>query len=126
MDTALAAGIRELPGSTGATYLDADLKSVAGNLASSAVTSTGVSYFDANTGTFVKAAPSLAATAKKGQDEFLVVMNQGSNKPRHELYELTLATDKQVTSTPPLVQADEIENLVSRFKKMAARFIWKK
>ena len=33
--------------------------------------------------------------------------DHGSNKPRHELYELTLADDKRVTSVPPLVQADD-------------------
>ena len=64
--------------------------------------------------------------AKKEQDEFLLVMDQGSNKPRHELYDLTLADDKRVTSDAHVTQPDEVESLLSRFKKMAARINWKK
>ena len=123
MDAVLAAGVRELPVSKEAGSFGANVESISAMAATAA--STGVSYFDADTGAFVKADQPVAVTAKKDPDEFLVVMDQGSNKPRHELFELVLADDKGVTSVPPLVHDDESESLATRLKKMAARIKWK-
>ena len=126
MDATLAAGVRELPASAETGSLEANAESVNGAMAAGAAASKGVSYFDAKSGEFVKANQPIAPTAKKGQDEFLVVMDQDSNKSRHELYELKITDDKRVTPAQPLDQVDEIESLVSRLKKMAARISGKK
>ncbi|MGZ8945829.1 MAG: hypothetical protein ACXW1W_10445, partial [Methylococcaceae bacterium] len=88
--------------------------------------STGVSYFDAKAGTFVKSEKQVIPSATNVQDEFLVVTDHGSNNPRHELYEMMLADDKKVTSVAPVIPSDEIENRVTRLKKMAALINWKK
>ena len=95
-------------------------------MASGAAGSSGVSYFDANSGLFVKADQQTTPAATKEQDEFLVDMNKGPSKPRHELYELKSAHDKRVTSVAPVILSDESDSLVSRLKKMAARINWKK
>jgi hypothetical protein len=96
MDARLMAGVRELP-------VPAEVR-----------------YFDADAGSFVKGDPQLAQAGDK-EDEFLVVMDEGSNKSRPELYELMLADDNRVTSIAPVTLPDEIESLVTRFKKMLAR-----
>jgi hypothetical protein len=70
MDATLAAGVRELPTST-----------------------TEVSFFDADSGSFLKSDQQSAMTATNEQDEFLLVMDQDLNKPRHELYKVTLDDD---------------------------------
>jgi hypothetical protein len=88
MDAVLAAGVRELPVSKDTGSFGANVDSISGMAAAA---STGVSYFDADTGAFVKADQPVAATAKKDPDEFLVVMDQDSDKPSHELFELMLA-----------------------------------
>jgi hypothetical protein len=121
MDADLVAGVRELPAATAA-----NAERVAGDRASAPATSTGVSYFDADTGAFVKASQTLAPSAKQDPGEFLVVLDPAANKPRHELFELTRADDKRVSSVPPLVQDDEGDSLVGRLKKMAVWKNWKK
>ena len=125
MDATLAAGVRELPASAETGSLEANAESVYGDMVSGAAASTGVSYFDANSGEFVKADQLLSPTAKNDQDEFLVVMDQDSNKSRHELYVLKFEDDKQDSPATPVIFPDESESLVNRLKKMGAR-IWKK
>ena len=120
MDATLAAGVRELPpSSTTAATQSANERGVPAS-------STEVSYFDTESGAFHKAGQQPAPAANKAQDEFMVVMDQASNKPRHELYELKPADDKAPHSVAPVIQPDENDSLISRLKKMAVRINGKK
>ncbi len=120
MDAALAAGLRELPPSstTAATQ--------AANEGGVPASTTEVHYFDTDSGAFHKAGLQPAPAANKARDEFMVVMDQASNKPRHELYELKPADDKAPHSGVPVIQPDENDSLISRLKKLVVRINGKK
>jgi hypothetical protein len=97
----LAVGVRELP-------LPAD-----------------VSYFDASAGTFIKA-ENQAPAKTVVRDEFLVMMDSGSQNVRHELYDVVQADDKQTASKTPATHTHDTDTLVNRLKKLTARMKWKK
>ena len=99
MDAALAAGVRELPAA-----------------------STKVSFFDVNSGSFLKADQPLAPAATDDQDGFMVVMDADLNQPRNELYQLKPADDKRDASVAPVILSDESDSLVSRLK---TRAVWR-
>ena len=89
--------------------------------------STEVSYFDTDSGSFVKSIHPVVPAVKSNRDEFMVIMEQSPDKPRHGLYELKLANDSAHNLVAPVIQPDENESLVTRLKKMAVRGVnWKK
>jgi hypothetical protein len=120
MDATLAVGVRDLPplSTTVATQLASERKVPA--------SSAEVSYFDTESGAFHKSGLQPAPAANREQDEFMVVMDQASKKPRHELYELKPAYEKALHSVVPVIQPDENDSLISRLKKLAVRINSKK